>query len=360
MPISTLYTWTSHKKLNGNLTDRRINNQRPLDIELDKQLMVYFTELRSKNLPVTGKLLKFKALAIKDGTNFSASNGWLTKFLKRIRITNRKRTHIMQKLRDNFSDEIIKYFYEIEKLQKTYGDKLVFVNFDESPFYYDLCRDKTLHYKGEKEVKAIASNGEILDILVIFYYAYKNKATGTNRNFPKFNVSPIMVRFNSSGYNNEILQNEWFDKLFVRFFCKHKDKHVVLLLDDASFHSNETLKKKCQDNKITLLIIPGGTTSFLQPLDVSINKPLKDLMRELYIPWLMEQCSLELKESTTKSGYLKAPGNEKIIEWISKSKKQIKPEMIIKLFEKTGITCDKERSFILERRTDFIESMITG
>jgi len=31
---------------------------------------------------------------------------------------------------------------------------------------------------------------------------------------------------------------------------------------------------------VTLSVIPGGCTGYIQPLDVSLNKPLKDLIKE--------------------------------------------------------------------------------
>ena len=45
------------------------------------------------------------------------------------------------------------------------------------------------------------------------------------------------------------------------------------ILDDATFHKLESLKKRSKDLGIDLL--PGGTTSILQPLDVVVNKPYK-------------------------------------------------------------------------------------
>ena len=42
-----------------------------------------------------------------------------------------------------------------------------------------------------------------------------------------------------------------------------------------------------QEHKITTGITPGGLSSVLQPLDVSINKPFKDNMKEKRSNWMM-------------------------------------------------------------------------
>jgi hypothetical protein len=38
--------------------------------------------------------------------------------------------------------------------------------------------------------------------------------------------------------------------------------------------------------KTNLAVIPGGLTSVLQPLDVSVNKPFKDNVSKLYMQWM--------------------------------------------------------------------------
>ena len=63
------------------------------------------------------------------------------------------------------------------------------------------------------------------------------------------------------------------------------------------------------------LILPGGTTSFLQPLDVVVNKPFKDQMRYYYQKWLANKC-LDVKNA----GYLKGPNFNDMIEWVTKSR----------------------------------------
>lgn len=203
-----------------------------------------------------------------------------------------------------------------------------------------MSKEKTLNYKGEKQVNLIShtgaqfrlsccltitSNGEKLSTVVIMLYKYKNKK-GEFRDFPKKlqhwknRKDPIMLRFNPTGFNNENILNEWYDKIIIPYHHRLKmrgEYKLVLLLDDAKFHGNQKMRDKCKLNNIDLIIIPGGTTGILQPLDVVIHKPLKDHLRKLYAPWLSSQC---LDESNlTKKGYLSPPKPEKLLEWIEKS-----------------------------------------
>ena len=58
-------------------------------------------------------------------------------------------------------------------------------------------------------------------------------------------------------------------------------------------------------------VIPGGCTKFLQPLDVSINKPFKTIFRELYDEWYRKG---ELEY--TEGGVVKSPNYVLQIQWI--------------------------------------------
>lgn len=64
----------------------------------------------------------------------------------------------MQKLRENYSDQVIKHINDLENIRKKYGENAIFVNFDEVPLYFDMCRDYTYHFKGEKQVSLISHN----------------------------------------------------------------------------------------------------------------------------------------------------------------------------------------------------------
>jgi hypothetical protein len=55
------------------------------------------------------------------------------------------------------------------------------------------------------------------------------------------------------------------------------------------------VKEKLRQGNTELAVIPGGLTSQLQPLDVSINKPFKVYMRKEWNKWMMDETQHEFK-----------------------------------------------------------------
>jgi len=59
-------------------------------------------------------------------------------------------------------------------------------------------------------------------------------------------------------------------------------KPSLLVWDSFHGHLGDDTKRLLSEMKTDLAVIPGGLTSLLQPLDVSVNKPFKDNIRKLY------------------------------------------------------------------------------
>ena len=99
---------------------------------------------------------------------------------------------------------------------------------------------------------------------------------------------------------------------------------------------------------VELVLIPGGTTAVLQPLDVAINRPFKDSLRKLYLSWMVENTS-NIETAATKSGYLKPPSLVEVVEWLKTSQKYIKSQHIESAFQATGLTNDYNRKRLFEK-----------
>ena len=63
----------------------------------------------------------------------------------------------------------------------------------------------------------------------------------------------------------------------------------MLVMDDSSMHKIDIVKYKIKECKTKISMIPGGLTRYLQPLDLSINKPFKDELKKRYTKYYIDK-----------------------------------------------------------------------
>ena len=56
----------------------------------------------------------------------------------------------------------------------------------------------------------------------------------------------------------------------------------MLVMDDASMNKIPEIKRSAELSETKVMMISGGLTRYLQPLDVSINKPFKEEISRKY------------------------------------------------------------------------------
>ncbi|RPA95043.1 DDE-domain-containing protein, partial [Choiromyces venosus 120613-1] len=176
-------------------------------------------------------------------------------------------------------------------------------NVDETPLLFEYLNGYTYNPKGDKTiwVKETRSgwNKRMASLVLCVF------ADGFNRVPPliifhgKGNVYEkeknlyhpgILVEFNEEAYMNE--------KLFYRYLQEHVIPVLVgrpslFALDLCSAHKTESVLQLLHSNHIIPSLIPASCTSLVQPLDVSINKPLKGMTRELTDEAILDCESIE-------------------------------------------------------------------
>ena len=65
----------------------------------------------------------------------------------------------------------------------------------------------------------------------------------------------------------------------MKYEC-HINSKCILVLDKAPNHFNDTIEEYMNNNAINYIYIPGGLTSKLQPLDISVNKSFKNAYKK--------------------------------------------------------------------------------
>src|SRR5215475_13115967 len=78
----------------------------------------------------------------------------------------------------------------------------------------------------------------------------------------------------------------WLEKVWSKRPGGLLKKPSLLVFDQFKAHVTESTNRLATKLKMHLAVIPGGLTSQLQPLDVSVNKPFKGFMHEEWTKWI--------------------------------------------------------------------------
>lgn len=160
------------------------------------------------------------------------------------------------------------------------------------------------------------------------YVVFKRK-TMPKDSFPQ----GIIVAVQEKGWFDESIMKDWIRKSFSKRRGSVRRTKSMIVLDAFRCHRTEQIKKMFQNENCVLAMIPGGLTSMLQPLDVSINKPFKQHLKEIWSEWLSSN-----DHTFTTGGAMKKVSMPQICQWILDAWEKIPAELIRKAFKKCCIS----------------------
>ncbi len=109
-------------------------------------------------------------------------------------------------------------------------------------------------------------------------------------------------------------------------------KKAMLVMDAFRGHLHAFVHKQLKAFKTDVAVIPDRLTGILQSLDVAVNKPFKDRMRQRWVVWLSGD------HSFTAHGNLKRPVLATVCGWTKESWEEIPTETIVQASLKTFIS----------------------
>ncbi|KAJ4436451.1 hypothetical protein ANN_19084 [Periplaneta americana] len=159
------------------------------------------------------------------------------------------------------------------------------------------------------------------------YVIFKRKT------IPKDDVpTGIHIRAQVKGWMDAEMVRDWVRTVWNKRPGALLRKPSLLVWDSFRGHLGDDTKRFLTEMKTDMAVIPGGLTSVLQPLDVSVNKPFKDNMRKLCSKWKTLG-----GHSLTPTGKFRRPSVGVMCAWIVEVWKMVTPDIIVKSFLKTGI-----------------------
>jgi len=194
-------------------------------------------------------------------------------------LTLRSKTSMAQRLPCDLEDKIASFhdFVQRQRESDEFDDELI-VNMDEPLVYFELVPNRTIDVKGRKSIRvrttasdkrhlmvvlAVTAAGQTLPPMIIF----KGK-----RELKIDHPAGWIICVQTKGWMDEGLMMRWTKDVLLRHTQKER---CLLVLDSFAGHKTEAVRKLFRLSNIVPAVIPGGCTSKLQPLDVSIYKPFK-------------------------------------------------------------------------------------
>ncbi len=139
----------------------------------------------------------------------------------------------------------------------------------------------------------------------------------------------VMCTVQPKAWMDEKLMFEWITKVWIPYVGKNR---ALLCLDTFSAHLTEAVREEFARIGTKLLIIPGGCTSVLQPLDVSLNKPFKSYIRRQW-------CERMVSEAEIGAAKITPASKSTLMEWIANATDivELNSQGVVKSFQVTGI-----------------------
>ena len=221
--------------------------------------------------------------------DFTASKGWLDKFMRRHGLSLRRRTTVAQKDPEYLIEKLVAYVLQARRLSKLFSyQPCNIIAMDETAVWADMTSGTTVEQTGAQTVSLKTTGHEKMRVSVCL----ATKADGSKMKpmivfwRGKREVKELAEEFRSkcivvssvNAWMNEELTTVWVEKVLGKLSFGRR----LLAWDSFSCHIMDTVKEKVKENNVDMIVVPGGCTKYIQALDVCWNAPFKGLVTEKY------------------------------------------------------------------------------
>jgi len=307
------------------------------DLEIELETWIIDQRKESRRVSTINIQMRAKQIANeKCILNFKASHCWINRFMKRRNLSVRAVTSLGQKLPQDWKEKMAAFKLFVE--QNIQGIELQQIgNMDEVPMSFDMPSNFTIDKKGSENIKISTTGSEKCNFTVVLcvtadggklppFVIFKRK-TIPKLNFPK----GIVVSVNPKGWMTAEMFSLWFQKVWKNRKGSFFNPKSLLILDSARSHLTGEVQQQTKSQS-RIAVIPGGLTKLLQPLDISVNKSFKNIIRNLWEDWMINGY-----KTFTKGGNMKKASYNEVCHWIVKSWDMITPQCIKNGFRKSTV-----------------------
>ncbi|CAI7923534.1 unnamed protein product [Closterium sp. NIES-53] len=315
---------------------------------MERAVYRQFLKHRAKGLAVSVSMLQqWSAKFVKHrmpGVIWRASQRWTNRFRARWHLARRVKTKMGQKLAADCKAKVESFWEFLMRMRTLHDYPLdLIVNADQTPLFLEMPAERTIETKGARtvHVRTVGYEKERVTVMLAGtpgglklppYVIFKRKT------IPKVPIpAGVVVRAQEKGWMDEGLVQDWITQVLVPFLKPIRERagrrrEALVVLDSYRGHLTEAVGQTMRMFRLTRAVIPGGCTSLLQPLDVSVNRAFKAGTRHRYGTWF-EDIGINTR---TRAGEM--PPAETVLKWIDESWQEVPEELIRKSFVTCGIS----------------------
>ena len=337
--------------------------------DLDSSVQAYITALRKVGGVVNTTVVigaaegivsaKNPGLLAKHGGHIEITKSWVQSLFQRMGYVKRKGSNAGKVTVTHFEEakEIFLVDIVAEVIMNDIPSQLIF-NWDQTAIHYVSTGQWTMHKAGEKIIPIANSDDkrQITAVLAVTmngdYFPPQSIYQGkTTRCHPAVSFpNEWDVLHSDNHWSNEETMLRYIQKIIVPYISQaRKDLDLPIIFPSLAifdcFRGQTTPKiiDLLEQNNIRVVQVPAHCTDKLQPIDVSLNKPVKDEMRRQFHEWYAHEVQTQLQNDIPiedikvdmPTSILKNQSANWIINTWSELSKH--PELAINGFDKVGI-----------------------
>ena len=361
----SLQRWISNegKIQKGKKGAKRIGSgRRAFWPDVEEKLFEEFQEIRQKGLKVKHWWFRTRSKQLMEElhpeADFKFSPGWFDRFKSRVGISLRRSTNVSQKQPSNLEVAIREFHLNIRRVAAESQRKgelgqfelATIANVDQTPLPfcfskgegYDMTGAKTVWHRGgasglEKrqctaQLTIFADGEPRVKPLLIF----RGKGLRIPQAETRAYDHRVVVKFQPNAWCDEEMMLHWCRHMWKRPFSIDFKKPKLLIADVHKAQTTDNVIAFLKRETTTsVVLVPAGCTSLVQPLDVSFNGVFKSVVERLQNDHMHQNLDKYV------SGTIPA-GQRRILfsKWVGEAWAEVSKnkEMIRRAFEKCGIS----------------------
>lgn len=239
-----------------------------------------------------------------DGGHIRLTKAWALSLFQRIGYTKRHATTGKVRLTAAYTDEVsLRFTSKIAADVKKHSipEELI-INWDQTPLKYVPCGQWTMAEKGSSKVAlaglsdkraitgvlASSAAGDMLPFQLI--YPGKTERCHPVASFP----GGFSIVHNKNHWSTGETMVLYIQTILAPYIQKTRvelgvpNMPAIIIYDAFSAHCLPEVQSELNELNVLHHPVPAHLTDLLQPLDLSVNKPVKDFLRGQFVHWLSD------------------------------------------------------------------------